>query len=266
MRNLLALLALSTTLLAQTPNLSGVWKADLTKSKFAGPPPTGYLAIIEQKGPEFTETSAQTGPRGEQRAKLAINTSKPDVVYYQGLPTRFATTSEENTFNIAGEVPGRPMTLKRKYQLSSDGQTLTLDTLTSANGKDQQTTIVLLKQPDAAGDPLRKPEETAEVHYKNVKTDLKTLPASEFINNMRYFTYALGKDCEFCHVQRKFDSDDKKEKVTARKMIAMNIAINQQNFDGKMEVRCFTCHEMHNKPLSRPQFPGEAEKASDSTK
>ena len=38
---------------------------------------------------------------------------------------------------------------------------------------------MLLKQPDAAGEAFRKPEATAEEHFKNVKTPLKALPTSE---------------------------------------------------------------------------------------
>jgi len=86
---------------------------------------------------------------------------------------------------------------------------------------------------------------------------LKTLPASQFIDQMRYFAWALGKNCEFCHVERHFDADDKEEKKTARKMIAMTVAINADNFKDHPEVRCFSCHEMHAHPLSRPLFPDE---------
>ncbi len=158
-------------------------------------------------------------------------------------------------------MSGRPTTLKRSYEVSADGQTLTIHSLMSAHGREQQSTLVLLKQPDAAGEPLRTPEETAEAHFKNVKTEMKTLPASQFIDNMRYFAWSLNKDCEFCHVKDHFDSDDKKEKQTARKMIEMTDSIDQNNFDGHPDVRCFTCHEGHNRPLSRPLFPDEVARA-----
>jgi hypothetical protein len=60
-------------------------------------------------------------------------------------------------------------------------------------------------------------------------------------------------------VQHKFDADDKKEKKTARKMIDMAAAINEHNFEGKPEVRCFTCHEGHAHPLSHQLFADEIE-------
>jgi hypothetical protein len=51
------------------------------------------------------------------------------------------------------------------------------------------------------------------------------------------------------------DLDDKKEKATARKMIEMTRQINAQNFEGKNEVRCYTCHKGLGHPAARPEFP-----------
>jgi hypothetical protein len=271
MKKLFALAALtSSLLLSQTPDITGVWKADLEKSKRMGPPITNYLAIIEQKNaifdnrtkeeaPLVTQTTGTWGQRGEQRTVLSFfNRAKSAVRLYQGVPTRLTASTESNKLVVNGEVAGRPSTYKWTYALSADGKTLTLDEEGSNEGRMMHSTMVLLKQDDAAGDLLRKPEELAEKHFKNVKTaSLKSLPVSEYFNQMRYIAWSLGKDCEFCHVERKFDSDDKKEKVTARKMIDMTAAINEHNFENKPEVRCFTCHEGHGHPLSRPLYSDE---------
>lgn len=256
---------------AQSPNIAGVWKADLQKSKIAGPPPTDYLEIIEEKtvvinrrtqekGQELDESSGVWGEHGEQRSLLAfVPNGKPAIRPYQGIPARITASWQGNTLNLTAEVAGRPVVVKRTYELSSDGETLTINSITTGGPHQQQSTIVLMKQPDAAGEPLRKPEEAAEQHFKNVKTDaLKTLPASQFIDQMRYMAWSLGKDCEFCHVKDHFDSDDKKEKKTARQMIDMTASIDENNFKSRPEVRCFTCHEGHNRPLSHPLFPDEA--------
>ena len=268
----LALCQSPSAAIAGSPAIAGVWKADLSKSKIAGPPLENYLAIIEQKtvvvnrrtgeqAPELDETTGTWSQRGEQRSVLSFLTNgMPAVRPFQGIPTRFTASWQDNTLKLAGEVAGRPVTINRTYELSADAQTLTIDSLTTGNGHRQQSTIVLLKQPDAAGEPLRKPEETAEQHFKNVKTDMKALPASQFIDQMRYFAWSLGKDCEFCHVKDHFDSDDKKEKKAARDMVVMVGSIDRDNFKGRPEVRCFTCHEGHNHPLSRPLFPDEIAK------
>jgi hypothetical protein len=261
----------------EAPDISGVWKADLEKSKLAGPagpPPTNYLVIIERKmaifdphtkeqAPEVVETTGIWGQRGEERSVLMVFLNgKAAVLPYAGVPTRLIATSEGNRLTVSGETAGRPNTLKRAYELSPDGQTLTLNTLTNNNGKEAQSTIVLRKQPDSEGQPLRTPEETAEKRFKNVKTPLKDLPASEFIDSMHYFAWSLGKNCEFCHVAHKMDLDDKKEKKTARKMIEMVASIDAEHFKNHPAVRCFTCHEGHQHPLTHPLFPDEAAAAA----
>jgi len=49
-----------------------------------------------------------------------------------------------------------------------------------------------------------------------------------------------------------FDKDDKKPKVAARKMIQMMFAINKDNFEGKREVTCFSCHRGEADPVGTP--------------
>ena len=260
---------------AQPNALVGVWKADLDKSKIAGPPgapkPVNYLMIIEEKmatvdqrtkeqAPQIIETTGVWGERGAQRSVLTVfNNGKPMVRPYEGVPTRLKAGRQSETFVVDGEVAGRPSTFKRVYKLSPDGKTLNVDIQSTNDGKTNETVLVLAKQADEAGEPLRKPEETAQVHFKNIKVDaLKSLPQSEFLNRMHYFAWALNRNCEFCHVPRKFDSDDKKEKETARKMVDMVAAIDHEHFENHPAVDCFTCHEGHAHPLRHNQFPEEA--------
>jgi|GEM_PF-2048520 len=262
---------------SQTPDITGVWKADLQRSKIPGPPLTDYLVIFKQKtvvvnrrtgeqAPEMDETTGTWAKFGERRSLITfLINGQPSIRPYEGVPTRVTGSWQGDTLNFSGEVAGRSVFIGRTYEVSPDGQTLTIHSLATADGKQHASTVVLLKQPESAGEPLRTPEETAEKHFKNVKTPLKTLPASEFIDNMRYFAWALNKDCEFCHVKDHFDSDDKKEKKTARKMIEMTAAIDTNNFEGHPEVRCFTCHEGHSHPQSRPPFADEAVHAESPT-
>ncbi len=267
---ILCIFATQLSFAQKTPQIAGVWKADLKSSVLPGPPITECLVLIEEKtavinrrtqekGPEIDETTGMWGgPRGEQRSSLNFFiTGKPAVRSYQGVPTEMTASWEGDKLHLAGETAGRPQTLKRTYQLSPDGQTLTVNTTMMNNGKEQQSTLVLTKQPDSAGEPLRKPEQLASAHFENVKTQLKDLPVSEFIDQMRYIAWALDKDCEFCHVQNHFDSDDKKPKKTARQMIDMTAHINADNFENHPQVRCFTCHEGHTHPLSHPLFPDQ---------
>jgi hypothetical protein len=278
MQKMLALAACTASLLvaqSPSPNVMGVWKADLQKSKIAGPPLSDYLEIIQEKtvvldrhtqekGQELDELTGVRNQRGEQRSLLSfVPNGKPYMRAYQGVPTRMTASWQGNTLTLTAETAGRPIVMKRTYELATDGQTLTITSATTGGEHEQHSTIVLAKQPDSAGDALRKPEESAEQHFKNVNTDaLKALPASQFVDQMRYIAWALGKDCEFCHTRNHFDADDKKEKKTARDMIKMTASIDQSSFDNKPEVRCFTCHEGRNHPLSRPLFPDEPTSAA----
>jgi outer membrane lipoprotein-sorting protein len=101
----------------------------------------------------------------------------------------------------------------------------------------------------------KEPVKTAEQQFKNIQA-LKGVPADQVVPAMQYFSAALGVECDFCHVGRpgrvEAEKDDKKEKQTARKMIAMTKAINLTNFEGKPEVGCTTCHNGHAHPVALP--------------
>lgn len=100
-------------------------------------------------------------------------------------------------------------------------------------------------------------QKTAAQQFKNIQV-LKDVPASQLIPGMRYITTALGVQCNFCHVEGNFAADDKQEKQTARKMMTMLFAINTNNFGGRPEVSCYTCHQGHNEPIGVPALPAEA--------
>lgn len=74
---------------------------------------------------------------------------------------------------------------------------------------------------------------------------------------MDFISASLGVGCAQCHVKDEkagwqFEKDDKDGKVTARKMILMTRAINTENFRGRTEITCATCHGGHAKPASMP--------------
>lgn len=100
-------------------------------------------------------------------------------------------------------------------------------------------------------------EKTATEVYKNIQV-LKDVPANQLVPGMRYITTALGVKCDYCHVKDNFPSDDKRPKQTARQMMTMLFAINKDNFDGRSEVSCYTCHQGHNEPMGVPALPAEA--------
>jgi hypothetical protein len=91
----------------------------------------------------------------------------------------------------------------------------------------------------------------AEEQFKNIQV-LKGIPADDVFPTMQFISASLNKDCDFCHVDHQNEKDDKKEKLIARKMIAMTLAIDREHFEGKHEVTCFSCHRGAEHPLSVP--------------
>jgi outer membrane lipoprotein-sorting protein len=92
---------------------------------------------------------------------------------------------------------------------------------------------------------------TAGQVYKNL-TELKEIPADQLMPAMQFISAALGVQCSTCHVQGKFEADDKRAKKTAREMIAMTMAINKNSFHGQTQVTCFSCHRGSERPVAIP--------------
>ena len=95
----------------------------------------------------------------------------------------------------------------------------------------------------------------AEDQFKNIKV-LKGVPADQIFPSMQFITASLGVECEYCHVRGEkgleFEKDDKKTKVTARKMMEMMFAINKDNFEGHRDVTCYSCHRGAADPVATP--------------
>ncbi len=90
-----------------------------------------------------------------------------------------------------------------------------------------------------------------ETTKKNIKV-LTGLPSSQLIPVMAFMSNSLGVTCAHCH-GKEYESDEKEAKQTARKMIAMQRAINAQHFDGKLTVTCNSCHHGQVKPDATPE-------------
>jgi hypothetical protein len=90
--------------------------------------------------------------------------------------------------------------------------------------------------------------------FKNVKL-LADIPAARFLHMMDTgYSQPLGIGCDYCHVDDRYDADEKRPKLAAREMIAMTREINDKL--GQMEnidtsdaaVNCTTCHRGYVKP------------------
>jgi photosynthetic reaction center cytochrome c subunit len=90
--------------------------------------------------------------------------------------------------------------------------------------------------------------------FKNIQV-LKDIDADQLLPSMQFISASLGVDCDFCHVQGAREKDDKPEKGTARKMMLMTAAINKDNFNGRQQITCFSCHRGSNDPVAVPIIP-----------
>jgi len=107
----------------------------------------------------------------------------------------------------------------------------------------------------------------AERTFKNLQV-LKGLREAELYQTMNFIAVSLGENCTFCHVTNGKDpktnqinwvweSDDKPEKQTARRMLQMVQLINGSN---KVDfqpnaVTCHTCHRGQRIPVGLPSMP-----------
>jgi hypothetical protein len=97
--------------------------------------------------------------------------------------------------------------------------------------------------------PPELPEnQPAETVFKNIQA-LKGMPAGDLQGAMSFIASSLNVDCDHCHVQD-FSKDERKEKLRAREMIRMVRQINEESFEGKNTVNCFTCHQGHAEPMA----------------
>ncbi len=88
----------------------------------------------------------------------------------------------------------------------------------------------------------------AEKVFKNIQA-LKGMKAADLQGAMSFIASSLNVDCDYCHRQD-FSKDVTKEKLRAREMIRMVRQINEEAFQGKNTVNCFTCHQGHTDPVS----------------
>lgn len=90
--------------------------------------------------------------------------------------------------------------------------------------------------------------------FRNVKM-LKEVPAGRFLKLMDAgYNRALGVNCEHCHVEDRWEADEKRAKRAAREMITLVREINgsleqMRDIDtAEAMVNCTTCHRGFVKP------------------
>jgi len=99
-------------------------------------------------------------------------------------------------------------------------------------------------------------QEPAEQVFKSIQT-FKGQPAIRVLRVMEQaFVANLGVKCTHCHVEGKWDAEDKREKQIARDMWTLRADVQAQvrKITGKNDavVTCYTCHKGQAKPAFAP--------------
>jgi hypothetical protein len=107
---------------------------------------------------------------------------------------------------------------------------------------------------------------SAQAEQKNVQL-LTNMSDADLLRAMNMMRASLGVHCDFCHVVNKetgwdFASDEKKEKKVSREMISMVLKLNKEQFGGRTQIGCNTCHRgaispkaLVSLPQTQPPFP-----------
>ncbi len=129
--------------------------------------------------------------------------------------------------------------------------------------------VCLLSVPLAA--PQAAPQQKAQmsdVVFKNIQV-LKGIPVDDFLGTMGIMSASVGFDCSECHNGAGTDkvnwaADDNAKKLVARRMTTMVANINKDNFGGRQNVTCWSCHHGRDRPSTTPAMetvygPGSSE-------
>jgi outer membrane lipoprotein-sorting protein len=108
--------------------------------------------------------------------------------------------------------------------------------------------------------PTEKPL-LAEQVFKNIQV-LRGVSIGEFMDTMGFLASSLNSNCTTCHGEAAvagtnwdgYASDVIPAKQTARMMMIMVNAINQQYFGGRQVVTCYSCHRFGSIPKIVPEL------------
>jgi hypothetical protein len=110
------------------------------------------------------------------------------------------------------------------------------------------------------------PDAPVEQTRKNIQV-LKGLPDGQLYHLMNFVSASMGVRCDYCHVitgknaqgqnNWVWESDDKPQKLAARRMMRMTMQLNQTNLADfhNQKITCYTCHRGSTDPLRMPALP-----------
>jgi hypothetical protein len=110
-----------------TPDLSGVWKMNPTKSKAERPLPSGIKIKFDQKDSSFKETLTMTFGENEQSVEYEYATDGKEVELKDPkAPYTITAKWEGKTLVQTLKQKGKSQGFTRKFTLSDDGKSISM--------------------------------------------------------------------------------------------------------------------------------------------
>jgi hypothetical protein len=216
--------------------------------------PSQMWKKIEQQGDHITVRTQAINKAGvEAQVFVFVVGTRDNANHMHGAPMTSSVEWKGDALPVdsVARYGDGDLRMNDTYVLSANEKELTFQERhqfgNEQEGVDEE---VFLHQADSAW-PGNGPAKSAEELYKNIQV-LKGTPGLQLQTTMALFAQSLGVSCAYCHVPDEFDRDDRPAKLTARKMIRMLHAVND-NFNGTQPVSCWTCHRGKTKPESVPQ-------------
>ena len=108
---------------------------------------------------------------------------------------------------------------------------------------DDETLSALRPNPPAIPepDPFSTEARPAGEVYENIQ-QYTEVPANQLRSVMQAYSTSLGVGCDHCHEVGDWASDEIYTKTVARRMFVILAGIEEQFFDGRQVLSCWTCH------------------------
>ena len=131
---------------AQTkPNLSGTWKMNASKSKFASGGPDAITIKFDHQEPKLQEVLTLSTSQGERTINLNFTTDGKEIANQFGNNDAKGTAKWEGNALVT-ELKSGDRYFRRTFTLSEDGKTMTIIVRQSSSDGEKEDTVVLEKQ------------------------------------------------------------------------------------------------------------------------
>ena len=146
----LLLFAASAVAFAATPDLTGTWKLNTSKSEFGQfPAPNSMTQKITHAEPKLTVENNMSGPQGDIAFTANYSTDGKETtnsMMGNDMKSKAVWDGKVLVITSAGNFGGADVKVTNKYSLSEDRKTLTNLMNISAPQGDFELTYVLVKQ------------------------------------------------------------------------------------------------------------------------